>query len=90
MLYVGKGGGLGFPNCIIPHLKMAEAFGGLFVGPIYTGHVVIVDRDGMGHEGVFEAKIGENVGHVEEGCNAFVGGIYLCFRCAADRNRLAL
>ena len=65
MADVGESVALGLPDGVIPHLDVAKAFCALGVGPVDTGLVVVEKGNGGGHEDIFEAKVGEDMGDVE-------------------------
>ena len=77
MLDGDKAGRLQITDCLLAHLKVAETFGGAGVGPVDRGLVVVVDGDGGGHERVLEMEVGEDVGEMKDGFDAFVGGVNL-------------
>ena len=59
------------------------------VGPVDTSLVVIVERDGGRHEGVFEVEIGQDVGDMEERLDAFICTVDFGFNRAASRDGLS-
>ena len=87
---VGEAVALGFTDGVITHLDVAKAFRALGVGPVDTGFVVVEKGNSGGHEDIFEVKVGEDMGDVEKGFDAFIGSIDLGFGGAASGDGLTL